>query len=267
MIQFGNKHRRNPVKSRTTFLMHGSQNHQRIKLLDHYLRTTMSQYVHGCQYHTKAMEKRHTAAQLIFGSKLHVFSCQETVIRNIVMRQHHTFRESGCTRSILHIHNILTIDFGFCLIQDLIADILTQEQQFWRIIHTTELLLTDIYHILQFRETFALQVTALRFLQFRKHRINHVNIAAIEDTICNTHGMNICILNQKFQLVLLVIRIDRNRNRTNLGCRKQECQPIRHIGSPNADMRAMFHSNGQHTFCHPVNPFVKLFPRKPKITV
>ena len=56
MMQLGNKHSRYSIKSRATFFMNGSQYNQRIETFHHYLRTTMSQTVHGSQHHSETME-------------------------------------------------------------------------------------------------------------------------------------------------------------------------------------------------------------------
>ena len=95
MMQFGNKHSRHSVKSRTTFFMNRSQHNQRVKTLNHHLCTTMGQTVHGSQYNSKTMEQRDATAEFVIRRKLHVLTGQKTVIGNIIMRQHHSFRKTG----------------------------------------------------------------------------------------------------------------------------------------------------------------------------
>ena len=113
MMQLGDKHSRHTIKSRTTFFMNRGQHNQRVETFYHHLCTTMSQTVHGSQYYPKTMEQRNATTKFVICRELHVFPRQKSIIGDIIMCQHHPFREAGSARCILHIYYIVTIHFAF----------------------------------------------------------------------------------------------------------------------------------------------------------
>ena len=97
MVQFGDKHRGHTIDGRTTFLVDRGQNDEWVKLLDHHLSTTVRQTVHRGEYHTEAMEKRHTDTEFVVLREAHVLTREISVVGNTVMRQHHTLGEACCS--------------------------------------------------------------------------------------------------------------------------------------------------------------------------
>ncbi len=156
MMQFSNKHSRHSVKSRTTFFMNRSQHNQRVKTLNHHLCTTMGQTVHGSQYNSKTMEQRDATAEFVIRRKLHVLTGQKTVIGNIIMRQHHSFRKTGSARGILHIYHIMAANLALEFVQTIISHIIPQQQNLSRVIHSTMFFLPHIHYILHVRKTLTL---------------------------------------------------------------------------------------------------------------
>lgn len=71
----------------------------------HYLSTTVRQTVHRSQYNTETMEQRYTDTEFVVGSELHVLTRQKAVVGNVIMRQHHSLRETGGTE----VYCILTV--------------------------------------------------------------------------------------------------------------------------------------------------------------
>ena len=87
--------------------MNGSQYDKRIETFYHHFGTSVGEAVHGGQYHTEAMEQRYADTKFIIGSKLHVLSCQETVVGYVVMGQHYAFGETGGSTGVLHVYDIV----------------------------------------------------------------------------------------------------------------------------------------------------------------
>ena len=156
MMQLGDKHSRHTIKSRTTFFMNRGQHNQRVETFYHHLCTTMSQTVHGSQYYPKTMEQRNATTKFVICRELHVFPRQKSIIGDIIMCQHHPFREAGSARRILHIYYIVTIHFAFQFVQTVIFHIISQQQDLRCIIHTTMFFLTYIYYISHIWKAFAL---------------------------------------------------------------------------------------------------------------
>ena len=123
MVQLGDEHRRYAIKSGTTLLVDRGQHHQRVELLDHYLRTAVRQDIHRGQYHAEAVEQRNAAAELVVCRELHVFSRQETIIGNIVVGEHNALGEARRTGGVLHVDHIVAADLLFGRLQVVVADI------------------------------------------------------------------------------------------------------------------------------------------------
>ncbi|OAV75112.1 hypothetical protein Barb7_01313 [Bacteroidales bacterium Barb7] len=127
MIQFGNKHGRHAVQSRTPFLVHGSEHHQRVEAFNHHLRTAVRQHIHACQRHAEAMKERHAATQFVVRRKAHALAGEKAVVGNIMMRQHDSLREAGRAGSILHIDDVAAVHLPLRLNQFRIADVLPEQ--------------------------------------------------------------------------------------------------------------------------------------------
>ena len=79
--------------------------------------------------------------------------------------------------------------------------------------------------------------------------------------------MDVGILDQVFQLVLLIVGVDRYRYRTDLRRGEEEGQPVGHVGGPDADVRTMVNADRQHTLRHVIHTLVELFPRETQVAV
>ena len=267
MVQFGDKHRWHTVKGRTTLLMNRSQYDQRIKLLNHHLRTAMRQTVHCGQYDTKAVEQRYTYAELIILRKAHVLTSEIAIIGDVIVSEHHALGESRCTAGVLHVHRIVAADVLLHLKQYLVLDILSQKQQFGRIKHTAILLHTDIYHVLQVWETFAVQMATLTILQFGQHGIGHVHIVTVPCTISDTKRMHIGVLTKILQLVLFVVRIYRDQHSADFRGSIKECQPVGHVSSPDTHIRSFLYTYTDQALGQIIHTLIELAPSEAKVTI
>ena len=176
------------------------------------------------------------------------------------MRQHHSLGEARRTRCILHIAYIMAVHLTLHLVEFLVLDVLSQQQQLCGIIHTTVFLHANEHHILHIRETLTVQMATLATLQFRQHRIGHIDIVAIPCTISDTEGMHVGVLTEIFQLVLFIVGVHRNQHSTNLGGRIKEGKPIGHIRCPDTHIRSFLHANGDQTFGQVIHTLVELTP-------
>ena len=217
MVQFCDKHRGNTIDSGTPFFMYRRQHHERVKLLNHHLGTSVRQTVHCSQHYAEAVEQWHTHAELVVLGEAHIFSGKVSVVRNAVVRQHHTLGKTCGTAGVLHVTNIVAIHLLLHFVQRLVLHVLTKQQQLCGIVHAAILLHTYINDVLQERETLAVQVAALAGLQFRQHGVGHVHIVTIPCAISDTQHLHVRVLTQILELVLLVVGVHCYQHRTYLG--------------------------------------------------
>ena len=267
MVEFGNKHGGNSVQSRTPFLVDGCQNQQRVESFYHYFCTSVSQTVHCGEHYTEAVEERHADAKFVICREFHVFARQETIVGDVVVCQHYSLGESGSSRSVLHVHGIVTAYFLLGFFQFFVINVLSQQQDFCRVIHAAVFFLSDIDYVAHVREALALQVSALEGLEFGQHGVRHVNETAVFFSVHDTQGMHIRVLAEIFQFGLFVVGVYRNGYGTDLGTCIEECQPVGYIPCPDTDMGSFFHADAQQAFCQVIYSFVKLFPGKPQVAV
>ncbi|OQC03867.1 MAG: hypothetical protein BWX77_00473 [Bacteroidetes bacterium ADurb.Bin090] len=128
VIQNSDKHGGHSIQSRATFLLNGCQHHQWIEAFHHHLSTTVGQNIHGGQYYSETMEKRHRYTELIFGCKGHMLAGKIAVVHNVVVRKHYSFGKTRSSRSILHIHHIVAVYAALDFIQFVVVDVLAQQQ-------------------------------------------------------------------------------------------------------------------------------------------
>ncbi len=247
--------------------MHRCQYHKRIELLNHHLRTAVGETVHRGQHHTEAMEQRYAYAQLVFLCECHVLACDETIVGDVVMREHHTLREARRATRVLHVYHIVASHLALHLRQHLVVDVLTQQQQLSGVEHAAMLLHADVHHVLHIREALAHQVAALAVAQLRQHFVRHVHVVALPRTVGDTQRMHVGILAEELQLRLFVVRVHRHQHRSNFRRSIKERQPVRHVRSPNAYVRALLHTDGEQAFRKVVDTFVERGPRESQVTV
>ena len=182
------------------------------------------------------MEQRHTDTELVILREAHILAREVAVVRNAVVRQHNALGESRGATGVLHVADIVARHLALHLIQRLVLNVLSQQQQLSGIIHTTIFLHTDVDNALQIREALAVQMTALAGLQFGQHRICHVDIITVPCSVCNTQNLHIGVLTQILQFVLFVVGVYRHKYGTYLGGSVEEGQPVGHIGGPDTDV-------------------------------
>ena len=267
MVQLSDEHGGHAIQGRATLLVDRCQRNQRIKTLHQNLGATVCKAVHGCQNHAKAVEQGYAYAELVILSEFHVLTCQETVICYVVMGKHDSLGESCRTRCILHVYDVMACNSLAQTLELIILSILTQKQYLSGVIHTTELLLTYINHVLELGETLALQMAALTLAQLRQHGVGHIHVVALPCAVGKAEGVHIGVLNQILQLVLLVVGVYSDADSTDLGTCIKERKPVRHVLSPQAHVAAPCYTYCYKAACHVIDPLVELFPGKTQVAV
>ena len=267
VIQLGYEHRRHTVNGGTTLFVYRGQHYQWVELLNHHLGTAVSQAVHRGQHHTKAVEQGHAYTQFIILCKAHILAGKVTIVRNAVVRQHHTLGETCGTAGVLHVAHIVAAHLLLHRVQCLVIDILTQQQQLGGVIHTAILLHTYIYYVLKVRESLAVQMSALASLQLWQHGVGHIHIVTIPCTIGNAQHFHIRVLTQILQLVLLVVGVHRYQHGTNLSSSIQEGEPVGHISSPDTHIRALLNADRYQALGQIIHTLVKLAPGKAQVSI
>ena len=113
------------------------------------------------------MEQGHTDAEFVVSRKAHILTSEVAIVGNTIVRQHDPLGESRGTAGILHVTDIVAGHVLLHLVQRIVLYILSQQEQFGGIIHTSIFLHANIYHTLQEGETLTVQVSTLTGFQLR----------------------------------------------------------------------------------------------------
>ena len=267
MVEFGDEHGRHSIERRTPFLMYGGKYDERVELLDHDLCASMGETVHGGEHHAEAMEERHTDAEFVLVGEAHRLAREETIVGNVVMREHHPFWKSRGARCILHVNHVVAIDALFHLQEMLVLNVLSEEEQFRRVIHTTIFLHADKHHVFHAGEAVAVEVSALALSQFRQHLVGHVYIVALPCSVSDAERVHIRVFAEIFQFALLIVGVDGDEHRSYLRRGIEESEPIGHVGGPDAHIASLGDTNGEQSFSQIIDPLVELFPCEAQVPV
>ena len=228
----------------------------------------MGNHVHCCQHHTKTVEQRYADTKFVICGKAHVLTGKETVVGNIVVGKHNSFRESCCSRRILHVHHIVAahalLDGSILLI---LKAVLSQKQQLRNVVHSPVFLLTNEYNILQHRKLVALEVTPSAGSELWDHLIYHAHEIAVALAVNDTKGMHIRVLAYILQLRKFVVGVYCNCNCAQFCTGIQYSKPVWNVGCPDTHMRAFGNTNLHKSFGNVVNPLVQLGIGKAEIPV
>ena len=141
--------------------MHGGQHHQWVEFLHHHLGAAVGEAVHRGEHHAEAVEERYADAQLVVLREFHVLAGDEAVVGDVVMREHDAFGEARGAGGVLHVDHVVAGHVLLHLIQHVVVDVLSQEEQFGGVEHPAIFLPADEHHVLHAWEAFALQMPAL----------------------------------------------------------------------------------------------------------
>ena len=129
------------------------------------------------------------------------------------------------------------------------------------------LFLPYVDYILHIREALAFQMSALAGFQFRQHGVGHLYEVAVFLAVDDTERVHIRILAQVLQFGLFIVGVYRYINGAYFGAGIQQCQPVRYVCRPDADVCSPFHADSDKSFCHVVHSAVELAPGEAQITV
>ena len=213
------------------------------------------------------MEQGHTDAELVILGEAHVFTCEVTIVGDTIVGQHDALGEARGTRGVLHVAHVVAADILLHLVERLVLDVLTQEQQFGGVVHTAVFLHTDVDHILQVGELLAVQVAALAGLQLGQHGVGHVDVVTIPCAIGDTEHLHVGVLTEILQLVLLIVGVYRHEHGTNLGCGIEEGEPVGHVGGPDTHIGTFLHADRYQAFSQIIHTLVELRPGEAQVAV
>ena len=82
------------------------------------------------------MEQGYADAQLVVLCEAHVLAGEVSVVGDVEVREHYSFRESRSTTGILHVADVVAADILLHLVEFLVLNILSEQQQFGGVVHT-----------------------------------------------------------------------------------------------------------------------------------
>ena len=122
VLKLRDEHGGHSVHSSAALLLDGRHDQDGIEVLgrQHHCRPVRHAGQIG-EHHAKAMVKGNRYAKPVGVRKLHAFADEVAVVQDVMVRENHALRETGCARGILNVNGIVKVKALFPLLQNLIG--------------------------------------------------------------------------------------------------------------------------------------------------
>lgn len=211
------------------------------------------------EHNAKAMEERHSHEQAVSGGVFHTLACGHAIVHNIEMREHDTFGEASRARGILHIGNILACDRLLARLEILLFDKSRAAEHLYGVIHAPLALWAKQDHVSQFWDAGAVDFLASRvILEFGDKFIEHIDIRGVAVLTDHAERVDVCISQKILKLTHLIVGVDGDEPRSNLGASEKDGEPIGNVVSPDADLHVLLNAKGHKALGELVHAGVKL---------
>ncbi len=234
------------------------------KILDGNHGGRVGQARHHPQHQAEAMEKRHGDAKLVLLRKIHAVADGPAVVHDVVMGQHHALREARRTGGVLHVDHVLA---GKRRLQPAVRGIVisvAQAEQGAELKGTGDFPQADMDDAFQTWKIGIRQPAGLACLQGRAQVVENSHVIRALEPVRHDQRFGIGLLQQIFQLIPLVVGVDRDKHGADFCRCKQGDQPFWHIGGPDGHVVPFPHADGKKALRGAV-AFFPEFPPGPAV--
>jgi hypothetical protein len=244
MVQLRYEHGRHAEERRAPLPVHGLEHLLGVEALDGDHRPLVRDGVEGAQNAAEAVEERDRNTHPVLRPELHALPNVESVLDDVRVRQLHALRETGRTRGVLHVDDVLGVERGLPIAQILIRDGHSPLQELFEA------------HDRQARGWFrAHQDDVLEEGQFLYRRLaffgpgefgdgvlQDLQKACVLDAFCQEQGGGVRLVQNVLQLVGLVSRVDGDEHGPDLARRELQRHPLGHVLAPHGDVVALLYT-------------------------
>ena len=267
MVQNRDIHRRHAINRRALFLFHALHNLHGVKLLGENHRHAVVNAAHYAKDASETVKKRHGNARLVAGGEVLARTNPESVIRDVAVRKLDALRETRRAARILHIHNV--VDIHLILPREVILkrSLLREIFNLIKREHAAMFASAQEHYALHMRIFLGLQTAARAGLQFREESVDNIHITTIAVSVNDEEVFGVGLLKGEVEFVALVVRVERQENRTNFRRRHHQNHPMRDIRCPKSNLFAALYTERHKSASNAVDFLAKFVPGQAKIAV
>ncbi len=267
VVQHGDVHRRHAVDRRALFLFDGRQHLYRVETLHENQRHALVQGAQNAQNAPETVEKRHGHAKAVLDGEILRERDPETVVGDVAVGKLHAFRETRRAARILHVDDIVDVQFGLTREIVRVGHFLGEILDFVQRIHAAVLRAAHEKNALEMGKRRGLQHAARHCAQLR-HEIPHdFREVAIAITFDDDEILRTGLLQGEIQFVLLVVRVERQENRAYFRRGQHQHHPVRHIRRPERDLFASLDAQRHQAARHQIDFAPQLEPGQAVVPV
>ena len=171
------------------------------------------------------------------------------------------FWHAPIQKPVVHVHRRLAGEV--LLLRDLAGERLHLVER----VHAAVLLGAEVEHPLEVRVLGALQRAARALLQLRDERVDDLDVVAVAVAVDDEQVLGVGLLQGEVDLLALVVDVERQQDRADLGRREHQHHPVRHVRRPERHLFAALDAERHQALGDVVDLLGELEPGEPVVAV
>jgi len=199
------------------------------------------------------MVERDRDAEAVFFRKTHPFPDDVPVVEDTVVGEHDPLGKSCCPARVLDVDRIVEIEHLSPCNKLVIADLLPLLHQVRPGIHAIVRDIPEEDHVFQEREFFRVQSPGPGLLRIRTGFVEHPDIIRGFEPSLQNQGLDLGLLQNIFQFIRPVCRVDIHHDGADRGCGKLDGDPFGIIHCPDSHPVTFLDSQRHQPLCEAID--------------
>ena len=235
---------------------------QRVVVVHEHDGGAVRQAAHHAQHAAEAVEQGHHDQQPVLVGQLHAVAQELAVVGDVVMGEHHALGEARGAAGVLHVDRLVGIQARDALLHHAFGHGGGQLVEVVKAAHAhgASLAVADEEHALEEGKLLAGDVLRRLGVEGGHETGDMADVVVVFDAGGHHEHLGIALVEQVVELELLVVGVDGDQNRAQLGRCEHGEHPFGRIGGPDGHMVALADAHGIHAARHLAGAAVKLLP-------
>ena len=262
MLQHADEHGGYAVDGGTALILQDLHLAQGIVVIHQNDGGAMRQAAHHAQHAAEAVEQGHYDEQTVLLGQLHAVAQKLTVVGNVVVGEHHALGEARGAAGVLHVNRLVGIKARDAFLHHAFRHGLGGLVKVVKAAHAhgPALAVADEQHAFEEGQLLAGDIVRLLGVEGGHEAGDMADVVVVLDTGGHHEHLGIALVEQIVELELLVVGVDGDQNRAQLGRGKHGQHPFGRIGRPDGHMVALANAHGIHAARHLAGAAIKLLP-------
>ena len=211
-----------------------------------------------CKHHAEAVEHGNLNHHSVGTGKIHSVADVFAVVNNVIVCQHNALGESGRSRGVLHVANVVLVNKRSAAVNLFDRGLFGK---FKRLLpgQTALLLALNRNNVAKEGKTLCIKRLA-RLVCFKlgAELVDYCVVIAVLISVAHNERVRVGLAEQIFELVYFISGVYRNQNRADFCCCPERDIPLRQVGRPNGNVVAALNTERNKRACEFVNVIAEL---------